>query len=85
MVIVIVSSPSGSFSITTLRDGDSSAPLSGLWIADDHILPFCRIGLSWPNQNSRVCQVYLVDQEWTPFNVHLLKAQSSFINGRLHL
>jgi hypothetical protein len=49
MVIVIVSSPSGSFSITTLRDGVNSGISLGAWLTDDHNLPLHRIGLFWLN------------------------------------
>jgi hypothetical protein len=56
MVIVIASSPSESFSITTLRDGVGPASFFGR-IADDHILPSCRIDLFSPNQDNMVLQV----------------------------
>jgi hypothetical protein len=57
MMIVIISSPLGSFSITTLWDGVKSASLSGLGAQMTTFFPHHCIGLFQPNQNSMAFHV----------------------------
>jgi hypothetical protein len=52
---------------------------------DDHVLAFGRFSLFWSDQHLGILQINGVDWKRSIIHLHLLKAQSSFINGRLHL
>src|ERR1041385_495681 len=57
--------------------------LSGL--TNDHVILVGKLGYIRPNQYPFSLQVSSVHREGLLVNLHLRKAQSSFINGRLYM
>jgi hypothetical protein len=60
-------------------------PQIGLSFPDHHILSLSSFGLMRPNQNLGLLQLHSIDGKRLLIHLHLMKHQTTFVDGRLNL